>query len=374
MSRLNETDIQGFVLRGYNLPVARYLFLRFEDAHRARKLIGRLLSVVTTGQRWDGGKPESTMNIAFTHRGLQHLELPDAPLLSFPVEFQQGMRHRAGILGDCGINSPDHWEGVWREGRVHAWIGVNGLTNEALEASCANIQSRVEETGGATVVYTQDAAAVVMNGKPCTSEHFGYTDGFGNPDYLGIERSMQPGQGKLLSNGKWAPLATGELLLGYADEAGELPVAPIPHLLASNGTFMVYRKLHQNVANFRAYLDKQAAVYSGGKEKLAAKFVGRWRDGTPLELSPNQPDPTIVKDPNRNTDFTYGGDAVIVLTAINVYFLAQMSLWIWCFSGTGRCPRRYPVCSSFCTVCADALGGNFHSPERAYKTPVALTR
>jgi Dyp-type peroxidase family len=309
MSRLNETDIQGFVLRGYNLPVARYLFLRFEDAHRARKLIGRLLSVVTTGQRWDGGKPESTMNIAFTHRGLQHLELPDATLLSFPVEFQQGMRHRAGILGDCGINSPDHWEGVWREGRVHAWIGVNGLTNEALEASCANIQSRVEETGGATVVYTQDAAAVVMNGKPCTSEHFGYTDGFGNPDYLGIERSMQPGQGKLLSNGKWAPLATGELLLGYADEAGELPVAPIPHLLASNGTFMVYRKLHQNVANFRAYLDKQAAVYSGGKEKLAAKFVGRWRDGTPLELSPNQPDPTIVKDPNRNTDFTYGGDA-----------------------------------------------------------------
>jgi Dyp-type peroxidase family len=309
MSRLNETDIQGFVLRGYNLPVARYLFLRFDDAHRARKLIGRLLSAVTTGQRWDGGKPESTMNIAFTHRGLQHLELPDATLLSFPVEFQQGMRHRAGILGDCGTNSPDHWEGVWREGRVHAWIGVNGLTTEALEASCANIQSWVEETGGATVVYTQDAAAVVMNGKPCTSEHFGYTDGFGNPDYLGIERSTQPGQGKLLPNGTWAPLATGELLLGYADEAGELPVAPIPHILASNGTFMVYRKLHQNVATFRAYLDKQAAVYSGGKEKLAAKFVGRWRDGTPLELSPNQPDPTIVKDPNRNTDFTYGGDA-----------------------------------------------------------------
>ena len=28
MSKLNETDIQGFVLRGYNLPVARYLFLR----------------------------------------------------------------------------------------------------------------------------------------------------------------------------------------------------------------------------------------------------------------------------------------------------------------------------------------------------------
>jgi Dyp-type peroxidase family len=308
MSKLNETDIQGFVLRGYNLPVARYLLLRFEDALRARKLIGRLLSLVTTGQRWAGGKPESTMNIAFTHRGLQHLELPDATLLSFPVEFQQGMRHRAGILGDSGVNSPDHWEEVWREDRVHAWIGVNGLTTEALEAGCANIQSLIEETGGATIVDTQDAAAVVIDGKPSTSEHFGYTDGFGNPDYIGIERSTQPGQGKLLPNGTWAPLATGELLLGYADEAGELPVAPIPHLLASNGTFMVYRKLHQNVATFRAYLDKQAALYSGGKEKLAAKFIGRWRDGTPLELSPDKPDSAIVEDPYRSTDFTYGAD------------------------------------------------------------------
>ena len=56
MSKLNATDIQGFVLRGYNLPVARYLFLHFEDAKRARSLIARLLSHITTGQRWDGGK------------------------------------------------------------------------------------------------------------------------------------------------------------------------------------------------------------------------------------------------------------------------------------------------------------------------------
>jgi len=53
MSKLNQTDIQGFVLRGYNMPVARYLFLRYDDATRARNLIARLLSEVTTGQRWD---------------------------------------------------------------------------------------------------------------------------------------------------------------------------------------------------------------------------------------------------------------------------------------------------------------------------------
>ncbi len=118
-----------------------------------------------------------------------------------------------------------------------------------------------------------------------------------------------PGQGKLTKEGGWEALATGEFLLGYADEAGEIPVAPIPHLLARNGTFMVYRKLHQNVATFRQYLDTKGALYAGGKEKLASKFVGRWRDGTPIELSPDHADAAIVKDGNQNTNFTYGDDA-----------------------------------------------------------------
>jgi Dyp-type peroxidase family len=219
------------------------------------------------------------------------------------------MKPRAQILGDTGANSPEHWDDLWREDRVHAWLGVNGLTMEALDARCLAILSIIEETGGAGALASQDAAAQIVDGKPTTKEHFGFTDGFGNPDYLGVERSSQPGQGKLLSGGIWTPLATGELLLGYADEAGELPVAPVPHLLASNGTFMVYRKLHQNLATFRAFLDKQGSLYAGGKEKLAAKFIGRWRDGTPIELSPDNPNPAIAKDPNRNTDFTYGTDA-----------------------------------------------------------------
>jgi Dyp-type peroxidase family len=308
MSRLNATDIQGFVLRGYNMPVARYIFLHFEDATRARNLIWRLIHKVTTGQRWDNGKPPSTLNIAFTHLGLVALDLPDATLLTFPVEFQQGMKKRSAILGDTGVNSPEHWDEYWRTCQVHAWIGINAQSPEALDAACADLTALLEETHAATILGSQDASAVVIDGKPTTREHFGYTDGFGNPDYLGVDRSSQPGQGKLMPDGTWAPLATGELLLGYADEAGELPVAPVPHILASNGTFMVYRKLHQNLATFRTYLEENAARYSGGKERLAAKFIGRWRDGTPLELSPDNPDPSIAQDPSRSTNFTYAAD------------------------------------------------------------------
>jgi Dyp-type peroxidase family len=308
MSKLNETDIQGFILRGYNLPVARYIFLHFEVPARARAFISRLLPSVTTGQRWDSGKPQSTVNIAFTHRGLAAFQLPEATLLSFPDEFQQGMKSRAGILGDTGVNSPENWDQVWHTTRVHAWLGINAQSPAALDAACSAVRALIKETNGAIELAEQDAGLIMDDGKPTAREHFGYTDGFGNPDFLGVERSTQPGQGKLMPDGSWAPLATGELLLGYADEAGELPVAPIPHLLAANGTFMAYRKLHQNVATFRAYLEEHAARYAGGKEKLASKFIGRWRDGTPTELSPDKPDPTIVQDPNRNTDFTYGAD------------------------------------------------------------------
>ncbi|MBB5057116.1 Dyp-type peroxidase family [Granulicella aggregans] len=310
MSKLNVTDIQGFTLRGYNLPFARYLFLHFaEDPKHTRALLHELLGRITTGQCWDNGKPSSTLNIALSHRGLAALKLPAATLLTFPVEFQEGMKARSEILGDTGINAPKNWDEMWHSGHVHAWVAINGQTPADIDACHAELTDLIEKTGGARELGHQDAAAIVVDGGASTIEHFGYTDGFGNPDYVGVDRKSQPGHGKLAKDGKsWEPLATGELLLGYADEAGELPVAPMPHLLASNGTFMVYRKLKQNVAAFRAYIDHEAKFYTGGKAKLEAKFIGRWKDGTPLELSPNYENQAIVKDPDQSTNFTYSGD------------------------------------------------------------------
>jgi Dyp-type peroxidase family len=309
MTKIDVSDIQGFALKGYNFPYARYLLLQLGEPEASRAWLKDLLEIVTTGERWDV-KPKSTVNIAFSHKGLIQLDLPLASLLSFPLEFQQGMKARRDILGDDGKNAPEHWDPIWREDRmeVHAWLAVNAQDPGALDECTGRMQDLMAKTRGALVLQAQDACAISVDKKFSTREHFGYTDGFGNPDFKGAERDCVPGQGKLGDHGGWEALATGEFLLGYADEAGELPVAPIPWLLGRNGTFMVYRKLHQNVGAFRDYLDAKGAQYAGGKEKLAAKFVGRWRDGTPLELSPDQPDPSIVANNQKNTDFTYGGD------------------------------------------------------------------
>jgi deferrochelatase/peroxidase EfeB len=51
---------------------------------------------------------------------------------------------------------------------------------------------------------------------------------------------------------------------------------------------MVYRKLHQNVGSFNSYLDAESKKFPDGKEALAAKFAGRWRNGAPLVSFPTE--------------------------------------------------------------------------------------
>src|SRR5262249_42897280 len=144
-----------------------YLLLELLQPEAARDFVRRLLTEITTGERWDiNSKPMSTVNLAFTFQGLVQLELPLASLLSFPIEFQQGMRARGDILSDTGLNGPERWDLVWKEGRVHAWLGVNARTAEALEERCAAMQQMMTETGGAKLLQAQDACAIYLEGKP----------------------------------------------------------------------------------------------------------------------------------------------------------------------------------------------------------------
>ena len=105
---------------------------------------------------------------------------------------------------------------VWRNDVVHVWLGVHALTPQALDERCTEMQRIMEQTGGARLRQAQDAKAVFIDGKPTSKEHFGYTDGFGNPDFDGAGPEVQPGQGKLTKTGDWVPLATGEFLLGIS--------------------------------------------------------------------------------------------------------------------------------------------------------------
>jgi Dyp-type peroxidase family len=82
---------------------------------------------------------------------------------------------------------------------------------------------------------------------------------------------------------------------------------PTPDVLGRNGTYLVFRKLHTRVADFRRYV-RARATSKADEELLAAKFVGRWPSGAPLDLAPDKDDPELGADPARNNDFRYRGD------------------------------------------------------------------
>ncbi len=124
-------------------------------------------------------------------------------------------------------------------------------------------------------------------------EHFGFADGFSQPAIEGVSEDATVGEGVPDSSG-WRPLALGEFILGHEDEESRtdrrhrLPSAP-DDPLGRNGTYMVWRKLRQDVALFRRTLREASRHYSEGEAKLMAKVVGRWPNGAPLATSPDAP-------------------------------------------------------------------------------------
>jgi Dyp-type peroxidase family len=299
-TELDLANIQGFVVRGYRLPFARYLLAHVDDASLARTWIGDLLDQVLTAAPWSV-KPEAGVNVAFSYAGLEALGLPGTSLGGFAQEFREGMAARADGLGDSGESAPEGWEHGWLDPGVHVLLMISAGSQDALDAHGRRIRAAAE-AAGLSVVVDQVGAALAGG-----AEHFGFADGFGQPAIEGSGLAATPGQGAPDGSG-WRPIRAGEFVLGYPDEQGVLPAAPVPDQLSVNGSYLVYRKLHQDVAGFRRQLAESARHYPGGEELLAAKIVGRWRDGTPLALSPQRPDPTLAADAQRNTAFSYADD------------------------------------------------------------------
>ena len=299
---LDLARIQGFVVRGYRLPFAAYLFLRVDEVARAATWISAIAEEVLIAAPWSV-KPESGVNVAFTHSGLRALGMPDSSLAGFPEEFRQGMAARAGLLGDLGESAPSNWEGPLGTPAIHALVMISAMSPEALAAHDAKLRAAIEEIGGLTILLDERGAAL-----PGGVEHFGFADGFAQPSIEGSGVSPLPGQGAPGAKERWRAIRAGEFILGYRDEEGVLPPAPPPAALSTNGSFLVYRKLRQDVAAFRRQLAAAAKLYQGGEEPLAAKIVGRWRDGTPLVLSPERPNPALASDEQRNNAFSYSDD------------------------------------------------------------------
>src|SRR5216683_784555 len=266
------------------------------------------------GQRRQGVRPPRVgTNIGFTYEGLRHLDTPEVTLHGFPEAFSMGMKARREIIGDTGPSLYRRWDPIWNnpddnKQHVHIMVTIDGKEEKDLKGRYQEIQRILAANpqvrqltghrGPGNGMY-QPAAAILPTkdnlGFPGGKEHFGYSDGITTTFFEGCgeDKNLVIGGGKptggvLRTPAGWAPRAAGEFILGHPDEAFEYPEAPGPPLFSRNGTFIAYRKLHQNVGSFHSYLDEEGARFPDGKEALAAKFAGRWRNGAPLVSFPTE--------------------------------------------------------------------------------------
>ena len=295
MEALELDDIQRGVLRPRPTPFeATYIILRIDDCEAGRKLMGRLSDVVASAANPESPARDTWVSASLSYAGLKALGVPDASLQSFSEPFKQGMAARAERLGDVGESSPKYWEKPLGSADVHVVLTAISPDKANLEKALDRARKTYAESPGISAIWRQDCHVL-----PGEREPFGFKDGISHP---AIDGSGIPG-----TNPHEVPLKAGEFVLGYPDEMSDTPAIPQPITLGKNGSYIVFRKLYQRVAEFRQYLRANATA-AVPEELLAAKMMGRWRSGTPLALSGTADDPKIGDDPGRNNAFLFKAD------------------------------------------------------------------
>jgi Dyp-type peroxidase family len=308
--------IQGNVV-GFNKDHQRLVFLHFNDVGTARSFVGALEPNIASGYevrgfndlykevraRRGGEKgiiQASWTNIAFTFTGLQLLG--PSGLDAFPQDFRDGMAARAAELGDLDQSAPGAWLAPFDQPQqVHAVVILAADDPGDLEASYTRLQTKIENAGAITELGRQDG-----NVRPDPErghEHFGFKDGISQPAIRGVTTS---------SKNPNKTIEPGEFLIGYPDETGHVSgqpepagpppepgqpgygqptPAPLPAMppWAKDGSFVVYRRLRQDVGAFKAFVEQQAPPIGLDAGRLGAKLVGRWASGAPMEHVPGLP-------------------------------------------------------------------------------------
>jgi deferrochelatase/peroxidase EfeB len=322
-------DIQGNILRGYNMRFVRHIVVRVANPSAARASLAAAVAgtdgmpKLTTAEEWEEGiKPATCVNVGVTATGLHALGLPDEWLATFPDEFLQGAIGRAVKVGDVDASAPELWrDGLDHADRVHLMWTVHAFENrDMLDAVASVLESAWDRSGAFTVTARLDGATLdTYTGQAADRDtvHFGYRDSISQPRFVVDKQRV----GRADSQ----PIASvGAVLLGRekhgaTDISAEHYRTSFPGVswqtpqagrgsdtveLGVNGCFNAFRVLEQDVHGFEQFLERAAAEINAelarrraagepagtgeivwDKERVAAKLMGRWRNGVPLSPS-----------------------------------------------------------------------------------------
>jgi len=320
-STLDLGDIQGFILRGYRMPMVRHFLLTVGVPAEARKLLGRLVSgdesdapQITTAEDWHVGfapgpgdnpadvpryKPDYCLNVGITWPGMMALEIKDrVPTLSFKSfgAFIAGAAERSGLVGDTGPSAPENWIDAFKAGGDHVMVTLHALSPEAMKSYSDRLSALFAEGGAVREIWRTDGNAWIemQDGKAtfCSKVPFGYTDGISMTTIRGGPERYTPDSQQPCE--PW--------LFVLQDEA-ENYFVPEPRELGLNGSFAVFKMIETDVVGFENHL--QANKDKIDPELHAAKICGRWRNGVPLMLSPDTDSPAGGIPLEQRNDYNY---------------------------------------------------------------------
>ena len=296
-ARLLE-NLQGNILKAHGRSYSVCLFIRFKDnrarARRGLAELARQYLTTAAGQfreaeryRRIGISGPLFGNLFLSAGGYRALGYTDAQLLKAfgepnasssgaanksPSLFLSGMAVDPSKLDPraASLNDPPEssWEQVYRGKAIHAMLLLADNDRHYLQRRAGTAYDEIEAFG--TVVGAEDGE-VLRNAGGRSVEHFGFADGLSQPVFLQADLPD--------SRAHWDPLAPLDLVL-------------VPDPLAqanSYGSFLVFRKLEQNVRGFVQAERRLAAdlqLRGPNAERAGAMAVGRFRDGTPVILSP----------------------------------------------------------------------------------------
>lgn len=310
-TKLDTTQIQTIVFGGLGFkPEGRLLTIRFGDDVACNTAVLQTLVPLLSFNDGRYIKAESVVTLALAPSGLTRLGLPHDAVETFPAAFQLGMRGegRARILGD-DASCADWW---WDSAPVDAALLVYGDSVNAVAEQVAFIDKQLADAAGKIV--DQINLATVHEKLTDRKEPFGFVDGVSQPSIRGTYRGLRNADPIHL-------VEPGEIIVGYPDNRGSIPPGPLldarydpemmlpiagddhgfldaikanPRLIGLNGSYLVIRQLEQESEAFWAYCKRQADKFASrfpapaicDAEFIAAKIIGRWKDGSSLARNP----------------------------------------------------------------------------------------
>ncbi|MFC5835676.1 Dyp-type peroxidase [Nonomuraea insulae] len=287
-------NLQPNILRAHVREHLSLLFVRFNDVAEGKAFLRHIATTKMKSARrhmeevrdFAAGRRRGTpyVGIGISKAGYRDLghSVEDVREFADPV-FRDGMKRRVGLVEDPPV---DQWERTYQR-EIHAVILIGDAEPGPVAALREEILGDLPESAR---LLGEESGQGMRNPAGDGIEHFGYVDGRSQPLFVKDEVDKEPKK-------HWDPaFPLGNVLVPD-------PFAPNP--VRHHGSYLVFRKLEQNVRAFKEIerdLADDLGLKGDDRHRAGAMLVGRFKDGTPLTLKPKAAGGPV------NNDFTFDDD------------------------------------------------------------------